>query len=143
MGFLSTDITPISSTGPTPLIPTSKDVITKVFKIARTDSTTAVKAVLPADSSVIEISKFGSTNSDAGTSSTLNVVIADNTGTISSGTNDLKTTGVTTGHIQMSNLPNLQPVPLTGDLKISAYVTEVGTASTVGGPWYIKVLYVR
>ena len=143
MGFLASDITPISSLGPTTLIPSAKDVQTKVFQIARTESSSTVKAILPADASIIEISKFGSTNSDAGTSSTLNVVVANNTGTISSGTNDLKTTGTTTSHIQMSSLPNIQPVPLTGDLKVSAYVTEVGTASTVGGPWYIKVMYVR
>jgi len=143
MGFLSTDITPFTPLGPTPLVPTAKDVQTKVFQIARTESASTLKAVLPGGSSVIEISKFGSSNSDAGTSSTLNIVIADNTGTISSGTSNLKTTGDTTGHIQMSNLPNLQPVPLTGDLRINAYVTEVGTASTTGGPWYIKVLYVR
>lgn len=143
MGFLATDITPLFTNGPSPLIPTAKDVQTKVFQIARTESASTVKVVLPADASVIEVSKFGSTNSDAGTSSTLNVTIANNTGTISSGTNDLKTTGVTTGHIQMSALPNIQPVPAAGDLKISAYVTEVGTTSTTGGPWYIKVLYVR
>jgi hypothetical protein len=143
MGFLASDITPISSLGPTTLIPSAKDVQMKVFQIARTESSSTLKVTLPADASIIEVSKFGSSNSDAGTSSTLNVVVANNTGTISSGTNDLKTTGATTGHIQMSNLPNIQPLPLTGDLKVSAYVTEVGTASTTGGPWYIKVLYVR
>ncbi|CAB4130568.1 hypothetical protein UFOVP128_12 [uncultured Caudovirales phage] len=143
MGFLASDITPISSLGPTPLIPTAKDIQTKVFQIARTESTSTLKMMLPADASVVEVSKYGSTNSDAGTSSTLNVVIANNTGTISSGTADMKTTGTTTSHVQMSNLPNIQPLPLAGDLKVSAYVTEVGTASTAGGPWYIKVLYVR
>jgi len=143
MGFLASDITPFQPNGPTPLLPVAKDVQTKVFQIARTESASTLKVVLPADASVLEVSKFGSTNSDAGTSSTLNITIANNTGTISSGTNDLKTAGVTTGHIQMSSLPNIQPVPLTGDLKISAYVTEVGTTSTVGGPWYVKVLYVR
>ena len=114
-----------------------------MFVVARTESASTLKAVLPADASIVEISKFGSANSDAGTSSTLNLVVANNTGTISSGTADMKTTGVTTTHVQMSNLPNIQPVPLTGDLRISASVTEVGTTSTVGGPWYVKVLYVR
>jgi len=141
MGLLATDITPLQSVSP--LIPTSKDVQTKVFRVARTDSTSTVEAILPADSSIIEISKFGSTNSDAGTSSTLTVTVANNTGTISTGTVDLKTAGTTTAHIQMSDLPNLQAVPAAGDIKISAQVVEVGTASTTGGPWYIKVLYVR
>jgi len=143
MGLLASDITPISSLGPTPITPIGKDLQTKVFVVARTESASTLKAVLPADASIVEISKFGSANSDAGTSSTLNIVVANNGGTISSGTADMKTTGVTTTHVQMSNLPNLQPIPLTGDLRISASVTEVGTASTVGGPWYVKVLYVR
>jgi hypothetical protein len=141
MGLLATDITPLQS--PSTLIPTSKDVVVKVFQIARTESTATVKMVLPADASIIEVSKFGSVNSDAGTSSTLTVTVANNSGTISTGTADLKTTGTTTSHIQMSNLPNLQAVPANGDLNISAQVVEVGTASTTGGPWYIKVMYVR
>lgn len=143
MGLLASDITPFQPTGPTALLPSGKDIQTKTFVIARTESASTLKMVLPADASVVEVSKFGSTNSDAGTSSTLNIAIANNGGTISSGTNDLKTAGVTTSHIQMSNLPNLQPVPLNGDLRITASVTEVGTASTTGGPWYVKVLYVR
>ena len=141
MGLLATDITPLQS--PSTLIPTSKDVVVKVFQIARTESTATVKMVLPADASIIEVSKFGSVNSDAGTSSTLTVTAANNSGTISTGTADLKTTGTTTSHIQMSNLPNLQAVPANGDITISAQVVEVGTASTTGGPWYIKVIYVR
>lgn len=143
MGLLATDITPISSLGPTATTPVGKDIQTKVFVVARTESASTLKVVLPADASVVEVLKYGSANSDAGTSSTLNVVIANNGGTISSGTADMKTTGVTTTHVQMSSLPNLQPIPLNGDLKISAYVTEVGTTSTVGGPWYVKVMYVR
>lgn len=141
MGLLATDITPLQS--PSPLIPTSKDVVTKVFVVSRSDSTATLKAVLPADASIIEVSKFGSTNSDAGTSSTLTITIANNSGTISTGTADMKTTGTTTSHIQMSSLPNLQPQPAQGDIRISATLAEVGTASTVGGPWYIKVMYVR
>lgn len=141
MGFLATDISPLQPVSA--LIPTSKDVQTKVFQIARTASTATLEMVLPADASIIEVSKFGSANSDAGTSSTLTVTAANNTGTISTGTADLKTTGSTTSHVQMSNLPNLQAVPAAGDIRISAQVVEVGTASTVGGPWYVKVLYVR
>lgn len=143
MGLLATDITPFQPNGPTTNLPAGKDLQTKVFVVARTESASTLKAVLPADASIVEISKFGSVNSDAGTSSTLNIVVANNGGTISSGSADMKTTGTTTSHVQMSNLPNLQPAPLNGDLRITASVTEVGTTSTVGGPWYVKVLYVR
>jgi len=143
MGLLASDITPFATLGPTTNLPAGKDIQTKVFVIARTESASTLKVALPADASVLEVSKYGSTNSDAGTSSTLSVVIANNGGTISSGTADLKTTGTTTSHIQMSALPNLQPSPLNGDVRITASVAEVGTASTVGGPWYVKVMYVR
>jgi hypothetical protein len=143
MGILASDLVPFSATGPTPLVPAAKDVIVKHFQVSRTDSTAAVKVVIPGDSTIIEISKYAGVNSDAGTSSTLTVTAANNTGVISTGTADLKTTGATAGHILMSNLPNIQPVPLLGDIKISASVAEVGAASTVGGPWFIKVYYIR
>ena len=144
MGLKLPDITPFQPTGPTALIPASKDLYTKVFAVSRTDTTSTLKCVLPAGASVLEISKNGSSNSDAATTATVSVVISDNTGAISTGTAvDVKTTGATTAHVQMPNLPNIEPVPLTGDLRITATYAETGAASTTGGPWYFKVVYVR
>jgi len=143
MGFRVQDITPYPVPGPTVLIPTSKDVVTKVFAVSRSDTSTTLKAVLPADASIIEFSKFGSSNSDAGSTATVTISFADNTGTLQTATALVKGAGTTTGHVQMPGLPNIQPTPLTGDLKINAVYAETGTASTTGGPWYIKVLYVR
>jgi len=143
MGLLATDITPLSSTGPTALIPTNKDVQVKVIKVARTDTTSTLKAVLPADSSIVGIDLMGSTASNAGTSATLTLTVANQSGTISSGTYDVKTNGAVTNNITMSNLPNLQPVPLTGDITISGQYAETGTASTAGGPWNVVVYFVR
>jgi len=141
MGLIVQDITPFTGTL-TANIPTSKDVATKVFQVSRSDTASTLKCVLPADASIIEVSKFGSTNTDSATSSTMTFTIANQSGTISTGNFDAKTTGTTTAYVQMSNLPNLEPRPLTGDITISAQYTEVG-AATVGGPWYVKVLYVR
>lgn len=143
MGIKQQDLVPLSATGPTALIPTAKDLMVKHFTIARTESTSTLKVVLPADATVLEVSKYAGTNSDAGTSSTFTCTIANNSGTISTGTLDMKTAGTTAGHVAMSNLPNLEPVPLTGDLRISAQVVEAGTVSTAGGPWYFKVVYIR
>jgi hypothetical protein len=144
MGLKTPDITPFQPTGPTALVPASKDLATKVFAVSRTDTSSTLKCVLPAGSSVLEISKNGSSNSDAATTATVVVVISDNTGAISTGTAvDVKTTGATTALVQMPSLPNLEPVPLTGDLRITATYAETGTASTTGGPWYFKVVYVR
>ena len=143
MGFLATDLTPISSLGPTVLIPTNKDVVVKVFKVAKTETSDVLKAVLPADASIIGVKVYGSTASDAGTSAALSITVTNNSGTVSSGTYDVKTSGAVTGEVTMSGLPNIQPVPLTGDLKVLAHYAETGTASTAGGPWNVLVTYIR
>lgn len=143
MGFLATDLTILSSTGPTTNIPVSKDVIVKAFTIARTETTDVLKAVLPGDASIIGVKVYGGTASDAGTSATLTFTVANNGGTVSSGTYDAKTNGAVTGEVTMSGLPNLQPVPLNGDLTIKAKYAEVGTASSTGGPWNVLVTYIR
>lgn len=144
MGFRISDIVPLSSTGPTTLIPTSKDVVVKAFSVLRADTSSTLKAVLPADASILTIMMEGGTASNAGTSATVTLVVSDNTGAISTGTAvDVKTAGATTQIVQMPSLPNIQPSPLTGDLKITATYAESGTASTAGGPWTFIVTYVR
>ena len=143
MGFLNSDFTPLSTLGPTVLIPSSKDVTVKVFKVSRSDTTATLKAVLPADASVLAIKFFGGTASDAGTSATMTFTITNNSGTVSSGTYDVKTNGATTGDPTLSGLPNVTPVPLTGDLQVKATYAEAGTASTTGGPWNCQITYVR
>lgn len=143
MGFLATDFTPISSTGPTVLIPTSKDVVVKVFKASRSDTTATLKAVLPADASILSVIFYGGTASDAGTTASLTITAANNGGTISTGSYDVKTNGATTGLVNMSSLPNVQPVPLNGDITIKATYAETGTASTAGGPWNVAITYIR
>jgi hypothetical protein len=142
MGFRATDIVPLQSVSP--LIPVSKDVAVKAFSVLRTDTSATVKLILPADASILNIVMTGSTASDAATTATVTLTVSDNTGTISTGTAvNVKTTGATTQIVQMSALPNLQPSPLTGDLKINATYAETGTASTTGGPWTFIVTYVR
>ena len=144
MGLKTPDITPFQPTGPTALVPANKDLYTKVFQVSRTDTVSSTKVVLPAGASVLSITKNGSSNSDAATTATVAVVISDNTGAISTGTAvDVKTTGATTALVQMPNLPNIEPVPLTGDLRITATYAETGAASTTGGPWLFSVVYVR
>lgn len=141
MGFLATDITPLQS--PSPLIPSNKDYTVKVISVARTDTVSSVKAVLPADSSVMNVWLYRNGVSNAATTATVTITIANNSGTISTGTYDVKASGDTSAVIQMNNLPNLQPMPLAGDLTVSAVYAETGTASTSGGPWKISVDYVR
>lgn len=142
MGLLATDLSPLGQASP--LIPTSKDVVVKAFQVSRTDTTSTLKAVLPGDASILNIVMAGSVSSDAGTTATVTIVVSDNTGAISTGTAvNVKSSGATTQIVQMPSLPNLQPVPLTGDLKITATYAETGTASTTGGPYTFIVTYVR
>lgn len=142
MGLRLPDITPFASTGPTPLVPSAKDIQTKTFAVSRSDTASTLKAVLPGDSTVLSIQKTVGTNTDSATSSTVTLTMTNNSGTVSTGSVDVKTLGATAGFVGMSSLPNLEPQPLTGDLKISAQYAEVG-AATVGGAWYFTVYYVR
>ena len=141
MGFLATDITPLQS--PSPLIPSGKEHQIKVFQVSRTDTVSSVKAVLPADSSVFNVWLFRNGVSNAATTATVTITVANNGGTISTSSYDVKTSGDTTAVIQMTNLPNIQPTPLNGDLTVTAVYAETGTASTLGGPWKIGIEYVR
>ncbi|MDE3022991.1 MAG: hypothetical protein KGI54_14225 [Pseudomonadota bacterium] len=145
MGFLATDVNILSTTGPTVLIPTSKDQDCKLVQVTRADTAATVKAVLPADASVIGVKFFGSTASNASLTATVTLTLANNTGTISTGTVDVIANGATTAEVQMSALPNLENIPslLTGDIKFSATYAETGIASTAGGPWYVLITYVR
>jgi hypothetical protein len=141
MGFKATDFAPISSTGPTALIPAAKDVVCKAFSVARTDTTAALKCVLPADASIIAIYIAG-TASDAGTSATISLGTTTTSNELVNA-QDVKGAGtyirptiVGTAVMQTENLP------LGSDIQIYAKYAESGTASTVGS-WKVVVEYVR
>lgn len=142
MGLKQTELVVISSNGPTTLIPSGKSDVYKFFQTLRTDITSTLKAVVPAQSSVFNVTLYGSVNSNATITATLTITIANNGGTISTGTVNLLTGGATTALVQMTNLPNIEPIPANGDLRISVQYAETGTASTLGGPWVIGVNYV-
>lgn len=143
MGFLASDIaTPLSS-GPTTNIPVNKDVQVKAFAVARTDTTGTLKAVLPADATIIDWLITG-TASNAGTTATLSF------GSTTAATEyvtatDVRTAGgairPTTTYVNTA-LPNVQPVPLVGDIKVFARYAETGGASSAGN-WVVLVYFVR
>lgn len=141
MGLLQGELTP--SLSPSPITPPGKTTQMKFFQTARTDTTSTVKAMLPAQSSVVGVRIYGATNSNAGTTATATVTMTYIDGTvISTGTVNLLTGGAATAQVQMTNLPNLEPRPLQGDINISVTYAETGTASTAGGPWKFSVEYV-
>lgn len=142
MGFLATDLAILSSTGPTTNIPVSKDVVVKAFKVSRTDTTAALKAVLPADASIINIDIFG-VASNAGTTATLSIGTSATSNEIVNAQSVLTGGKINVATAWSTNYPNVQPVPLVGDIQLYAKYAESGTASSAGGDWTVVVYYVR
>lgn len=142
MGIKSSELVPIGTLGPTPITPASKNELSKYFQVTRTDTVAVLKCSLPAQGSVVNLLMYGGVASDAATTATVTITIANNTGTISTGVVDVKANGAVTALVQMSNLPNLEPLPLVGDLRITAVYAETGTASTTGGPWKFRLVWV-
>jgi hypothetical protein len=140
MGFLtlSPDVSTLS-----PITPVGKDVQVKAFTVARTETASVNKVELPADASIIGVVRLGSTVSDAVTTATVTITASNNSGSISTKADDVKGSGATTGFVQMTALPNLEPRPLTGDIVITAVYAETGGASSTGGPWNYLVYFVR
>jgi hypothetical protein len=143
MGIKATDLSPLGSYGPTALTPKAKDIQVKVFNILRTDTTASVKAVLPADASILDFVING-VASNAATTATVSI---GSTSAANEYVNaqDVKTAGGTirpTSTVS-TNIPNIEPIPNTGDLQIWAKYAETGTASTAGGPYTVMVYYVR
>lgn len=143
MGFKAIDLTPIASVGPTAVSPAGKDLQCKAFRVARTDTTAAVKAVLPGDSTIVDINILG-VASDAATTAVVSVG-STSTATEYVNAQDVKTAG---GLIRPTStigsaIPNLENIPVSTDLPIYAKYAETGTASTVGGPYTVIVYYVR
>lgn len=139
MGFKQIELVPPQIS---PLQPSGKAHQIKIASVARTDTANPLKFVLPAQSSITNIYVYGSVASNAGTTASLTFTVTDNTATVSTGSYDVKTSGAVTGIVTMSGLPNIEPLPLNGDLKINVDYAETGTASTLGGPWKIAVEYV-
>ena len=142
MGYRATDYTPLN--GVTSTVPAAKIVMCKMFQIARTDTTASVKAILPPDATVIDFVVSGAA-SNAATTATVSV------GTTSTATEwinalDVKTTGgkmTITSALASSAIPNTEVVPQAGDILVYAKYAETGTASSSGGPYTVRLLYVR
>lgn len=141
MGFKATDYTPLGANGPTVLTPKAKDVQVKAFKVARTDTTAALKMWLPADASIVDIN-FAGAASDAGTTATLSIGSTTSANEYVNA-QDVKGAGTfVRATLVGTAIPNTEPIPNGADLPIYAKYAETGTASTVGA-WTVLVYYVR
>lgn len=120
--------------------PPAIEVLSKIVKVARTDTTAFDAFVLPKNAVIAGAYVMGTTASDAATTATVSV--GSNPGT----TNEcvaafsVKTNGVgyhavgATGGTSMGS-------QLSSDTLMKAKYVESGTASTTGGPWLVKVEY--
>ena len=143
MGFKQIDVVPINSNGPTCTVPGNKENREQLFQVSRADTVATLKAVVPADASIMTLIFFAGVSSNASITGTVTLTVSNNTGVISTGVVDVKVNGSTTALVQMSNLPNLENIPLQGDLSVKAVYAETGVASTVGGPWTVGVRFAR
>jgi hypothetical protein len=144
MGFKAIEMNPLASYGPTATTPNCKDVVVKVFPIARTDTVASVKCVLPGDATILDMRVFSATASDAATTATISVGLNGGSGTYFLNTVDVKTAaGMIRPTTKLANMMALENIPISGDILMTGVYAETGGASTTGGPFYVQVEYVR
>jgi hypothetical protein len=144
MGFKQIDLVPLSAVGPTATTPFAKDVVAKAFVVNRTDTVGTLKAVLPADATIVDFVIYGAA-SNAGTSAGLFI---GNTAAAFEYVNgvDVKAAGGCyrpTTMVNPAKVPNLENTPAGADLPIYAMYNETGAVSTAGGPYTVILFYVR
>lgn len=123
--------------------PKPRDSQEKVIKIVRTDTTAFQGAVLPKDAVITGLYVIGAAASDAATTATIGI------GSTSSANEylaafDVKTAATGEGYSPAgaAAVGSAMMSKLTADTPVYAKYAETGTASTTGGPWYVKVEYV-
>lgn len=142
MGVKQVELVPLTT--PSATLPVAKDGSLKFFQLARTETAGVLKAVLPGQSTIIGFLIYGAA-SNAGTTATISIGSTAANANEYVNAQDVKTAGglILPTATLSTNLPNLEPTPLTGqDLTIFAKYAETGTASSAGGPWKIGVWYI-
>lgn len=123
--------------------PKNREAEEKYVKIVRTDTTAFLGAWLPKDAVVTGIYVIGHAASDAATTAVVGIGTTTSANEILASF-DVKTAATGEGY----NIGGAAVVgtflasKLTADTPIYAKYAETGTASTTGGPWYVKIEYV-
>lgn len=139
MGIKIQDLAPLNPAYPSPLNMVRKDTQGVGFQALRTMTTATKVAVLAADTTMLGVTFYPTTVSNAGTTATVTLTakfIATGV-TVTLGTADVKGTTVNTA-ITGANYFNIERPPAvqtSGDIYIFATYAETGTASTAGGPF--------
>jgi hypothetical protein len=115
----------------------------KFIKVVRTDTTAFVGAWLPKDAVITGLYVIGQAASDAGTSAVIDVG-STSTATEYIASYDVKTAATGEGYnpAGAAAVGSAMASKLTADTPVYAKYTEAGTASTAGGPWFVKLEYV-
>jgi len=122
--------------------PKPRDCIEKVIKVVRTDTTAFVGTVLPKDAVITGMYVVGGAVSDAGTSATISVGTTSTSNELLAGFDVAGTTGEGYHPAGAAAVGTAFMTKLTADVPVYAKYTESGTASTAGGPWFVKLEYV-
>lgn len=122
--------------------PKTRDALEKVVKIVRTDTTAFLGTWLPKDAVITGMYVVGYAASDAATTGTISV------GTTTSANEllasyDVKAAATGEGYSPAgaAAVGTAFMAKLTADTPVYAKYAESGTASTVGGPWFVKIAY--
>lgn len=122
--------------------PKVKNSSEKIVAVVRTDTTAFLGCWLPKDASITGIYVVGAAASDAGdsavvecgsTSSANEYLASYDVKTAATGEGYNPAGGAAVGSALMSKL--------TADTPVYFKYTEAGTASSLGGPWYVKIEY--
>lgn len=123
--------------------PKPRNVQEKYVKIVRTDTTAFLGAVLPKNAAITALDVIGYAASDAATTATIGI------GSTTSANEylasyDVKAAATGEGYSSAgaAAVGSAMATPLTADTPIYAKYAETGTASTTGGPWFVKIGYV-
>jgi hypothetical protein len=122
--------------------PKTRESLEKVVKIVRTDTTAFVGAWLPKDAVITGMYVVGQAASNAGTSATVNIGTTATSTELLSGF-DVKTVATGEGYnpAGAAAVGTAFMEKLTSDTPVYAKYVESGTASSAGGPWFIKIEY--
>ena len=123
--------------------PKPREALEKVVKIVRTDTTAFVGAYLPRDAIITGMYVVGHAASDAGTAATIDVGTTATSNELMA-SYDVKTAATGEGYnpAGAAAVGTAFMAKLTADTAVYAKYTESGTASTAGGPWFVKIEYV-
>lgn len=122
--------------------PKTRESLEKTVKIVRTDTTAFVGAWLPKDAVITGMYVIGHAASDAVT--TANVSVGSTaTATEFLSAFDVKTAATGEGYnpAGAAAVGTAFMSKLTADTPVYAKYAETGGASTVGGPWFVKIEY--